>query len=220
MNSASNVVVLLSLESAAKTQSPLRSHATSLAIENLIAWETAVSFAVAVLLLLLIICDIIAELFIAALFVSAIVGISILFILPVNKKNDPFIWDGSVGIPVPLLDMSISWENAVGKNETQEFTADPIVNSKVKAIVTGLPRSISNLFLEFPTDDNKELVANFLDSSIKQENISLNTKRIYLIALAYLAREVKKPLQLVTNSDFDIYRGLNGQVESRWITRN
>jgi len=50
-------------------------------MENRIAWEAAVSFAVAVLLLL-IICDIIAELFIAALFVSAIIGISILFILP------------------------------------------------------------------------------------------------------------------------------------------
>jgi len=101
--------------------------------------------------------------------------------------------------------MSISWENAVGKNETQQFTADPIVNSKIKTVVIGLPRSISNLFLEFPTDHNKELVANFLDSCIKQENISLNTKRIYLIALAYLAREVKKPLELVTNSDLKTY---------------
>jgi hypothetical protein len=56
--------------------------------------------------------------------------------------------------------VSISWENAVeNKDETLEFTADPIINSKIKAIVTGLPRSISNLFLEFPTDDNKEVVA-------------------------------------------------------------
>ena len=157
------------------------------------------------MLLLFIICGIIIELFITPLFVSAIVGISILFILPVNKKNDPFICDEFVAISVPLLDMSISWENAVGKNETQQFTADPIVNSKIKTVVIGLPRSISNLFLEFPTDHNKELVANFLDSCIKQENISLNTKRIYLIALAYLAREVKKPLELVTNSDLKTY---------------
>jgi hypothetical protein len=102
--------------------------------------------------------------------------------------------------------MSISWENAViGKNETQKFSADPIMNSKIKAVVTGLPRSISNLFLEFPTDDNKELVANFLDSCIKKENISLNTKRVYLVALAYLAREVKKPLELITSSDLKTY---------------
>jgi hypothetical protein len=88
--------------------------------------------------------------------------------------------------------MSISWENAVVKDETQEFTADPAKNNKIKAVVTGLPKSISNLFLEFLTDHNKELVANFLDSCIKQENISLNTKRVYLIALAYLAREDKE----------------------------
>jgi hypothetical protein len=92
MNSASNVVVvLLSLVSAAKTQSPLRSHAISLAIENRMAWEAAavvVSFAAAVLLLL-IVCGIIAELFIAgSLFVSAIVGIRILFILP-DKTRVP-----------------------------------------------------------------------------------------------------------------------------------
>jgi hypothetical protein len=105
--------------------------------------------------------------------------------------------------------MSITWENAFvnGKenNETLEFTADPIINSKIKAIVTGLPRSISNLFLEFPTDHNKDLVANFLDSCVKQENISINTKRIYLIALAYFAREVKKPLELVTSADLKTY---------------
>ena len=106
--------------------------------------------------------------------------------------------------------MSISWENAVGnKNETQEFTADPIINSKIKTVVIGLPRSISNLFLEFPTDHNKDLVANFLHSCIKQENISINTKRVYFIALAYLAREVKKKksLELVTNSDLKTYLG-------------
>jgi site-specific recombinase XerD len=68
-----------------------------------------------------------------------------------------------------------------------------------------LPRSIANLFFEFHTDHNKEVVANFLDSCIKQEIISLNTKRIYLVALAYFAREVKKPLELVTNTDLKTY---------------
>jgi site-specific recombinase XerD len=122
--------------------------------------------------------------------------------------------------------MSISWENAVGinnKNETQEFTADPTINSKIKAVVSGLPRSISNLFLEFPTDDNKDLVANFLDSCIKQENISINTKRAYLIALAYLAREVKKPLELITSSDLKTYldsmqRSQTEDPDQSWIS--
>jgi hypothetical protein len=67
--------------------------------------------------------------------------------------------------------MSISWENAV---ETQKFSADPATNNKIKAVVTGLPKSISNLFLEFLTDHDKNLVADFLDSCLKQENISLN----------------------------------------------
>ena len=52
-----------------------------------------------------------------------------------------------------------------------------------------------------------KIFANFLDSCIKQENISINTKRVYLIALAYLAREVKKPLELVTSSDLKAYLG-------------
>src|SRR5919108_4305531 len=104
MNSASNVVVLLSLVSAAKTQSPLRSHAISLAIENCMAWEAAVSFAAAVLLLL-IVCGMIAELFIAgSLFVSAIIGIRIVFILPDKTR-----------VPLPSSSSSLllsSWLNA------------------------------------------------------------------------------------------------------------
>jgi integrase len=92
-------------------------------------------------------------------------------------------------------------------NETLEFTTDPIINSKIKAIVAGLPKSISKLFLEFSTDHIKELVADFLDSCVKQENISLNTKRTYLVALAYFAREVKdkKLLELVSSSDLKTY---------------
>jgi hypothetical protein len=80
MNSTSNVVLLLlsSFELDAKIQSPLRSHAISLAIEYRIAREAAESFAAAgAVLLLFIICGITVELFITSSFVSAIVGISI-----------------------------------------------------------------------------------------------------------------------------------------------
>jgi hypothetical protein len=75
--------------------------------------------------------------------------------------------------------MSISWENDV--NETLEFTANPIINNKIKAVVVGLPKSIANLFLEFPNDHNKDLVADFLQACIKQENIAINTKRVLLL---------------------------------------
>src|SRR5215212_8901933 len=75
MNSASNVVEFpLSFELDAKNQFPLRSHATSVAMEYRIAWEAAELLVVRAVL----------PLFITSLFVSAIIGISILFILPDN----------------------------------------------------------------------------------------------------------------------------------------
>ena len=116
----------------------------------------------------------------------AVVGINILFILPVVRNDDPFIWNGfaSLTFEAASSDTSISWENAV---ETQEFSANPIVNNKIKTVVTGLPKRISNLFSEFLTDQDKNLVADFLDSCLNQENISLNTERVYLIALATVA---------------------------------
>src|SRR5918996_1912537 len=84
MNSTSNVVLLLlsSFELDAKIQSPLRSHAISLAIEYRIARAAAESFAADAVLLLFVICGITVESFITPLFVSANVGINILFILP------------------------------------------------------------------------------------------------------------------------------------------
>jgi hypothetical protein len=114
--------------------------------------------------------------------------------------------------------MSISWENAV---ETQEFTANPIINNKIKAVVAGLPRSIANLFLEFPDDHNKELVTDFLQACIMQENISLNTKRVYLIALAYLARWAKKPLETITADElYDYLNSFQPQEESKEEEKN
>jgi hypothetical protein len=85
MNSASNVVEFpLSFELDAKNQFPLKSHATSLAMEYRIAWEAAELLVVRAVLPLFIICGLIIELLITPLFVSAIIGISMLFILPDN----------------------------------------------------------------------------------------------------------------------------------------
>jgi hypothetical protein len=112
------------------------------------------------------------ELFIRSLLVSAVVGISILFILPVMRKEDPFLCDKLVGVSVPL-NTSIAWEGSLSEEEakeTQKFSADPAINNKIKAIVTGLPKSIVNLFLEFSMDHDKKLVADSLDSCLKQEN--------------------------------------------------
>jgi hypothetical protein len=133
-----------------------------------------------------------AELFIASLFMTAIEGISILFILPDKTKNDLFICDEFVDVSVWLsLDMSISWENAVEKekNETQEFSANTVINKKVKIAVSGLQKTIQKYFIrDIINEKDKELAADFIISCVKQDNVKPSTKRVYVIALAYLCR--------------------------------
>jgi hypothetical protein len=57
--------------------------------------------------------------------------------------------------------MSIAWENTT-TNETQEFSIDLVINRKIKSAVEGLQPSIQKYFLEFPTEKDKELVADFI----------------------------------------------------------
>ena len=57
--------------------------------------------------------------------------------------------------------MSIAWENTT-TNETQEFSIYPVINRKIKSAVEGLQPSIQKYFLEFPTEKDKELVADFI----------------------------------------------------------
>jgi hypothetical protein len=110
-------------------------------------------------------------------------------ILPDNKKNDPFICDEFVGVSVRLsLGMSISWENAF-VNETQEFSANPVINKKVKKAVSGLQKTIQKYFIrDIINEKDKELAADFLISCVKQDGVKLNTRRVYVIALAFLCR--------------------------------
>ena len=87
--------------------------------------------------------------------------------------------------------MSIAWNEEEQKNtevETLEFSSNPNINQKIKLAVAGLQKGIQKLFLEFPTEHDKEQAADFILTSIKQENISLSTRRILVIALAYLSR--------------------------------
>jgi hypothetical protein len=55
--------------------------------------------------------------------------------------------------------MSIAWEN---RTETQEFSIDPIINRKIKTAAQALQKSVQKYFLEFPTERDKELVADFI----------------------------------------------------------
>jgi integrase len=87
--------------------------------------------------------------------------------------------------------MSISWENAVekGENETQEFSANPVINKKVKIAVSGLKKTTQRYFVrDIINEKDKELAADFLISCMKQENSKLASTRIYVIALAYVCR--------------------------------
>jgi integrase-like protein len=96
--------------------------------------------------------------------------------------------------------LSIAWENTV---ETQQFSPDPIINNKIKSVVTGLQPSIQQLFMEFPSDRDKELVADFILACIRQENAAVRTKKSYLVALAYLSRHFdnSKRLEEMTSKD-------------------
>jgi hypothetical protein len=69
--------------------------------------------------------------------------------------------------------MSITWEAKSPTPETLQFSADPIINNKIKSVVAGFVPSIQKLFLDFPTERDKELVADFIQAGIKQENISM-----------------------------------------------
>jgi hypothetical protein len=74
--------------------------------------------------------------------------------------------------------MSIAWENNTTALETQEFSIDPIINQKIKSAVQSLQKSVQNYFMEFPTERDKELVAEFLIACSQQENVAVKTRRV------------------------------------------
>ena len=104
--------------------------------------------------------------------------------------------------------MSIAWNEEESKEvETLEFSSNPTINHKIKLVVAGLQKGVQKLFLEFATDHDREQVADFILMSIKQENIAPSTRRIFVIALAYLSRYVgnKKSFDDMTREDLANY---------------
>jgi hypothetical protein len=64
--------------------------------------------------------------------------------------------------------MSVAWEeNTAAINETQQFSVDPVTNLKVKTAVAGLQLSIQRYLLGFPTERDRELVADFLITCVQ-----------------------------------------------------
>lgn len=125
--------------------------------------------------------------------------------------------------------MSIVWENPPSKKEgeeeeTQEFTTNPILNQKIKLVCSGLQGTIKRLFNRFPTDDDREAVADFIQASLRQENIAINTKKVYIIGLSYLSKHFhySKSLKDMTEKDIadylgSLHRDQNVDPDRKWI---
>jgi hypothetical protein len=98
--------------------------------------------------------------------------------------------------------MSITWENSIAV-ETQQFSADPTVDKKVKDAVKGLQPYFQRLMRSLPTEEDKVLLSDFLLSCERQENITVGTKRMYLVNLAYFLKhfDYKKPFKAMTSAD-------------------
>jgi integrase len=73
--------------------------------------------------------------------------------------------------------------------------------------VSGLQKGVQKLFLELPTEYDKEQAADFILASIKQENITPATRRTFVIALVYLSRyfDNKKSFDDMTSADLTDY---------------
>lgn len=84
----------------------------------------------------------------------------------------------------------------------QVATGNPALDRRIEMAMEGLvPSTRRQLFKEF-LDDNRDLIVEFLNDFVSRENISLNTKRVYICNLLYLLRFLShKPLREVTRED-------------------
>lgn len=64
-----------------------------------------------------------------------------------------------------------------------------MINKEVKIAVSGLQKTIQKYFVrDIINEKDKEPAADSIISSLKQENVKLSTKHVYVIAMAYLCR--------------------------------
>lgn len=117
--------------------------------------------------------------------------------------------------------MSVAWESTSNNNHHPDRSSSsryqPVevfssndnsyaLNETIKTVCKDLLPSLQRLFLEFPTDEDKELVADYLLTCMHQENITLSTKKVYLLTLFYLSRHFnhKKSFKEMMMSSNDI----------------
>lgn len=125
--------------------------------------------------------------------------------------------------------MSISWEqeeeqaiatlqqqiqqqssSPSSSSSSYSFSDNPAIDRKVKAAVQGgLQGNVQRLFSKFPTDEDRELVADFILTCMHQENIAIKTKRVYISSLASLSKyfRYKKSFNEMTAKDIADYLG-------------
>jgi integrase len=102
--------------------------------------------------------------------------------------------------------MSISYGNQA-EGETQEFSTDFAINTKVKEAVESLQPYIQKMVARLPTEEDKELISDFLLTCMKQENIAVKSKRQYVISLYYLSKYccLKRPFKALSDKDIAQY---------------
>jgi hypothetical protein len=85
-------------------------------------------------------------------------------------------------------------------------TGNPVLDRKIEMAMEGLaPHTRRQLFNEFSVD-NRTLLVEFLNDFVSRENISLNSKKVYVCNLLYLLRVLKhKSLKEVTRDDILAY---------------
>ncbi|MDQ3999096.1 MAG: hypothetical protein M3208_02635 [Thermoproteota archaeon] len=65
------------------------------------------------------------------------------------------------------------------------------------------------MFFKFPTEEDKELVADFVLTCMHQENVAIRTKLVYISSLAQPSKyfDYKKPLKGMTGKEIAEYLG-------------
>jgi integrase len=104
--------------------------------------------------------------------------------------------------------MTIAYEPE--KEETQQFSTDTVINQKVKQASSGLQGTIQRLFLRLPTEEDKELLADFILDSLQKQSVKTRTRRVYITALVYLSKYHKYKKSFKQMSDKDIAAFVDG----------
>jgi integrase/recombinase XerD len=121
--------------------------------------------------------------------------------------------------------LQIQWHSS-SSSSSYSFSDNPAIDKKVKAAVQGgLQGNVQRLFSKFPTDEDRELVADFILTCMHQENIAIKTKRVYISSLASLSKyfDYKKSFNEMTAKDIaedylgSMHRDETVDPDQKWV---